>query len=123
MVERQANPDHVRLSLPSIIASRETTVKFDWTSKSRKRVLCDVQRRLGNVDANVASDAGVTERCGREGRSAAGEMANTKPSFASVQENLVERVIDLLMPEVVGGHHLLVRRRRKQFLIGRWLMF
>jgi|SRR5580704_11863323 hypothetical protein len=74
MVERLADPDHVKWTLPSLNCLDEIlTAKFDWTSKRGKGVPCDVQRGLGNVDADVASDAGASERYGREGRSAAAQ--------------------------------------------------
>ena len=122
MVERLADPDHVKWTLPSLNCLDEIlTAKFDWTSKRGKGVPCDIQRGLGNVDADVASDAGASERYGREGRSAAARIGEHKAVFRLVQENLVEQIANLLVGHVVGGHYSLVCSQtfRKQFLIGR----
>src|ERR1700722_8223375 len=121
MVERQADPGHVNPTLPSVNRLNEIlTAKFDWTAKRSKRTLCDVQRWLGNVDADVASDASASERYGRKGCSAAGEIGEDKAFLRLPQENFMKHVIDLLMGHVVGGHDFLVGRQtlRKQFLIG-----
>ena len=74
MVERLADPDYVKRTLPSFNCRDEIlTAKFNGTGERRERVLCDVQGGLRNVDADVASDAGASERYGREGRSAAAQ--------------------------------------------------
>jgi hypothetical protein len=122
MVERQADPGHVKPTLPSVNRLNEIlTAKLDWTAKRSKRPLCDVQRWLGNVDADVATDASASERCGRPGRSAAGEIGEDKALFRLVQKNFVKRDVDLVMAVVTGGYQLLPSRQtlRKQFLIGR----
>jgi hypothetical protein len=47
MVERLADPDHIKRTLPSINCLDEIlTAKFDWKGNRRKCVLCDVERRL-----------------------------------------------------------------------------
>ena len=105
MVERQADPGHVKLTLPSVNRLDEIlTAKLDWTAKRSKRPLCDVQRWLGNVDADVATDASASERCGRPGRSAAGEIGEDKALFRLVQKNFVKRDVDLVMAVVTGGY-------------------
>src|SRR6516165_7525180 len=98
MVEREADPDHVHPTLPSVNRLDEIlTAKLDWTGQRSKRLLCDFQRGLRNVDANVASDASASERFGREGRSAAGEIGKDKAVFRLIQDDFVKHVVGLLM--------------------------
>jgi hypothetical protein len=74
MVERQADPGHVKLTPSSVNRLDEIlTAKLDWTGKRSKRLLCDVQRAT-RVPASAAAEKGAVPQA---------RSAKTKPSFAS----------------------------------------
>jgi hypothetical protein len=83
MVERLADPDHVKWTIPSFNGLNEIlTAKFDWTGKRGNRLPRDVQRGFGNVDSDVTSNAGASERRRSERRGAAREIGEDKAAFS-----------------------------------------